>query len=105
MQLSGDMHWLEDRYRPCRSRGLSDNDSAGLGTDVREGMRAAAAADAVLAWHHVAAVALPEPEPELLVRLLSFSLGEPIPAEYGGMIAHELRQATAPTAPMARWPS
>ena len=95
VQLTGDMHWLADRYRPSRSRGLSDNDSAGLGTDVQEEVRAAAA-DAVLAWYHGAAVALPEPEPELLVRLLSFSLGEPIPAEYGDMIAHELRQATAP---------
>ena len=99
VQLTGDMRWLDDRYRPSRSRGLSDNDSAGLGTDVQEAVRGAAT-DAVLAWHHGAPVALPEPEPEPLVRLLSFSLGEPIPAEYGDMIAHELRQATAQTAPI-----
>ena len=70
VQLTGEMRWLDDRYRPSRSRGLSDNDSAGLGIDVQEEVRAAAA-DAVLAWHH------------------------------GDMIAHELRQATARMAPMA----
>ena len=97
VQLTGDQRWLEDRYAPTRSRGLSDNDSGGLAPDVQDEVRTAAA-DAVLAWHRGAPVALPQPDPVLLVRLLSFSLGEPIPAEYGDMIAHELRQATTPPA-------
>ena len=70
VQLTGEMRWLDGCYRPSRPRGLSDNESAGLGIDVQEEVRAAAA-DAVLAWHH------------------------------GDMIAHELRQATARMAPMA----
>lgn len=30
VQLSGDLHWLEEPYRPTRARGATDHDDGGL---------------------------------------------------------------------------
>ncbi len=93
VHLTGNQRWLDDPYRPSRTRGLGDNDSGGLPETVQNTIRTAAR-DAVLAWRNGGSPALEQPAPDLLVRMLGISLGEPIPAEYGPMIAAEMREAT-----------
>ena len=86
VHLTGDMHWLSERYQCSRIRGIDDNDSGGLPEDVHAEI-CAAAHDALLAWRAGTAPALPGPAPELLVRMMKLSIGEDIPASYGEMIA------------------
>jgi 4-hydroxyacetophenone monooxygenase len=89
VQLTGDVSWLEDPYRPVRSRGVDDNPTGGLSEPIQDEIRAAAL-DAILAWRAGRPVALPDPSDELLVRMLSVAMGEEVPPEYGPMIAWEL---------------
>jgi hypothetical protein len=95
VHLTGDLSWLEDTFAPSRSRGMSDNDSGGLAPEVQEEVRSAAA-DAIGAWAGGKPIGLTDPTPELLVRILSFVLGEPVPDSYGDMIAHELAAVQPP---------
>jgi 4-hydroxyacetophenone monooxygenase len=90
VQLTGEDRWLEERYRPERTRGLADNPTGGLPEDVQREIRDAAL-EAILAWRAGRPVAIPEPQYPLAVQLLSFSMGEDVPSEYGPMIAEELR--------------
>lgn len=92
VQLTGDQRWLEDPYRPTAPRGLEDNRSGGLPEEIQEEIRAGAL-EALMQWGAGRPVALPEPSEDLLVRMLSVSMGEPVPPEYGPMIADELRVA------------
>jgi 4-hydroxyacetophenone monooxygenase len=85
VQLTGDRRWLADPYRPTRGRGLSDHDDGGLAPGVQAEIRAAAAT-AITAYLGGAKVAIPEPSEAMLVQLLSVSMGEQIPAEYGPML-------------------
>jgi 4-hydroxyacetophenone monooxygenase len=89
VQLTGEMHWLEDPYRPIRQQGMSDNDTGGLPEPIQAEIREAAL-EAVQAWRAGRPVAIPEPEPELLVRMLSWAMGEPVPPEYGTFTAAQL---------------
>ena len=82
VQLTGDERWLEEPYRPLRQRGLGDNDDGGLPEDVQREVRDAALV-AIEGWLAGAPVAVPEPSEALLLRLLSVSMGEPVPPEYG----------------------
>ncbi|MFG2657340.1 flavin-containing monooxygenase [Streptomyces sp. NPDC048425] len=92
VQLTGELRWLDAPYRPTRGRGLSENDSGGLPSAVQEEIREAAA-EAICHWHDGAPVALPDPGPALLTRMLAVAMGEDIPAEYGPMIAEDLHSA------------
>ena len=107
VQLTGDERWLEVPYRPTRARGLNDHDDGGLPPAVQEEVRDAAR-EAIAAWLDGAPVAIPDPSEALLLRMLSVSMAEPIPAEYGPMLRHVLgfvpereasRPITAPPAP------
>jgi 4-hydroxyacetophenone monooxygenase len=102
VQMTGDRKWLEGEYRPSRPRGLDDNDTGGLAADVQREVRAAALAgtENLLAGQRLA---IEEPSDELLVAMMSASLGEEIPPEYAPMIRHELGlSATMPmSAPLA----
>ena len=49
-----------------------------------------AAVGAIQAYLDGAPVAIPEPSEALLVRMLSVSMGEEIPSEYGPMLRHVL---------------
>ncbi|MDA0162984.1 NAD(P)/FAD-dependent oxidoreductase [Solirubrobacter ginsenosidimutans] len=94
--LTGDEKWLQAPYAPARQRGLDDNHDGGLPPEIQAEIRAAAAtaiADGT--------VRLPEPSHEQLVRMLSVAMGEPVPPEYGPMIAHELGLGDPPPAPEA----
>src|SRR4051812_27867595 len=99
-QLTGDERWLDDPYRPTRGRGLDDHDDGGLPAPVQAEVREAAVA-AIEGYLGGAPVAGPEPSEALLVRMLSVSMGEEIPTEYGPMLRHVLgllpeREAGAP---------
>ncbi len=100
VHLTGDLRWLEPQYAPSRAKGLSDNDTGDLPKSVQAEIRKAVAA-AIAAWSQGRAPQLDDGDPALLVRILSFVLGEPIPDGYGAMIAFELRsgaphEASAP---------
>ena len=41
VQLTGELEWLEPRYRPSRGQGLDDNDTGGLPEDIQQEVRAA----------------------------------------------------------------
>ncbi len=88
-QLTGDERWLGDPYRPTPTRGLGDNDTGGLETEVQDEIRAAAL-DAVLDWRKGKAPVVPVPPPSLLLRMMSWSMGEPVPETYGQMITEML---------------
>ena len=89
VQLTGELHWMQEPYRPKRQQGMGDNDTGGLEprhqTEVRE-----AALEAILAWRAGRPVAIPEPEPELLVEMLSCAMGETVPPEYGEFTSAQL---------------
>jgi 4-hydroxyacetophenone monooxygenase len=88
VQLTGDLAWLEDPYRPARGRGIDTNDSGGLPAEVQRRVRDAAT-DAIRGWIAGTPVALPDPPEDLLRRMLSVAMGEPIPVEYAGFIADQ----------------
>lgn len=107
VQLTGDLRWLEDPYRPTRGRGLSENDSGGLPPEIQEEIRQAAA-EAICRWRAGEPVAIPDPDDQLLTRMLAVSMGEDVPHEYGPMIADDLHAATAgrpPTVTLAEAPA
>jgi 4-hydroxyacetophenone monooxygenase len=91
VQLTGELHWLDAPYAPGRQAGLGDNDTGGLSeehqTDVRE-----AALEAILAWRDGRPLALADPDEELIVRMLSVAMAEPVPEEYGQFTAAQLGQ-------------
>ena len=89
VQLTGDLHWLEEPYQPLRARGVGDNDTGGLPEPVQAEIRKAAL-EAILAWRAGRPVAIPEPSPELRLKMLSCAMGEKIPSEYAPMVAAQL---------------
>jgi 4-hydroxyacetophenone monooxygenase len=98
-QLTGDRSWLGPRYRPTRPQGLDDNPTGGLPEDVQQELRQAVAA-AVLRWSKGEPVARPAPRGSELVELMTFCMGEEVPAEYEAMTAEELGfTAAAPPRP------
>lgn len=87
-QLTGERRWLADPYRPTRTRALDDNDSAGLSPEKQAEVRAAAW-QVLRRWRDGE---LPEPPPPggtQIAELLTASMGEPVPADYGAMMAEE----------------
>jgi 4-hydroxyacetophenone monooxygenase len=110
VQLTGERRWIEDPYRPSRTRGLEDNDDAGLPAEVQQRLRSAALT-ALGAWFRGRPPAIAQPPDDLLRDMLGVSLGDSIPADYIAMIRHELGMpapagaepdlALAPKAPQA----
>ena len=89
VQLTGALHWLEEPYRLTRARGMGDNDTGGLSDELQREIRQAAL-EAILAWRAGKPVAIPEPSPELRLRMLSWAMAEQVPAEYDPIIEAEL---------------
>src|SRR3989441_3997182 len=89
VQLTGDLRWLEEPYRPQRARGMGDNDTGGLPEPIQAEVRQAAL-EAILAWRAGRPVAIPEPSSDLRLRMLSWTMDEKVPAEYDQIIAAEL---------------
>jgi 4-hydroxyacetophenone monooxygenase len=89
VQLTGDTRWLDDPYRPSRSRGVDDNDTGGLPEEVQSEVRAAAE-EAIVAWRSGTPVALPEVTPDLLIRMMSVSEASPVPPDYADLMRFRL---------------
>jgi 4-hydroxyacetophenone monooxygenase len=86
VQLTGEERWLTHPYTPTRSKGVDDNDSAGLSNTLQSQIREAAL-NAILRWRAGEPVAIPHPSPTQLIRMMSVSTGESIPEAYGPMMA------------------
>lgn len=99
VQLTGEMQWLEDPYRPRRQPGLGDNDTGGLTPELQAEVRGAAL-DAMLAWRRGRPVAIADPEPELLVHMLQVAMGEDIPDVYGAFTKSQLGEQPVSTTPI-----
>ena len=93
VQLTGDWRWLEPPYLPTRCRGVDDNDSGGLPEEVQDEIRHAAY-DAIVAWRAGQPVAIPRPSAEQLVRMMTVSMGETVPDDYGPLMAAKLDSYT-----------
>ena len=89
VHLTGDRRWIEGRFVPSRVRGMDDNDSGGLPDDVQDEIRSAAK-NAILAWLDGNPLALANPSDDLLVEMMSVSLGEKVPADYAPMLRNDL---------------
>src|SRR4051812_46685345 len=89
VQLTGELHWLEEPYRPQRARGMNDNETGGLPEPIQTEVRKAAL-DAILAWRAGRPVAIPEPSAELRLKMLSWAMAEEVPTEYDCLIAADL---------------
>ncbi|TCK22108.1 4-hydroxyacetophenone monooxygenase [Pseudonocardia endophytica] len=87
--LTGDDRWLDDPYRPTRTRGLGEHDDGGLTAEAQAEVRAAAA-DAITAWHAGRPAGLPEPGEAQLQVMMSTCMGEPVPPEYASMMMVEM---------------
>ena len=96
VQLTGDLRWLEEPYRPTRGRGMNDNDTGGFPDPIQAEIRAAALS-AILDWRAGRPVAIPEPPTELRRKMLSTAMAEEVPAEYDSIIAAELFPESAET--------
>ncbi|MHB8693737.1 MAG: flavin-containing monooxygenase [Solirubrobacteraceae bacterium] len=86
-QLSGSDRWLEPPFIPTRALGLDDHDTAGLDAELQDQVRRAALEE--IGRVRPADVAPPPPSPERVARLLAASLAEPVPSEYGPLLAEE----------------
>ncbi|MBT5753370.1 MAG: NAD(P)/FAD-dependent oxidoreductase, partial [Acidimicrobiaceae bacterium] len=99
VQLTGEMHWLEEPYRPRRQAGLGDNDTGGLRPEHQQEVREAAL-EAMTAWRQGRPVALADPDPELLVKMLHVAMDEDIPDLYGPFTKSQLGEQPVGTAPI-----
>ncbi len=86
VQLTGETRWLDAPYTPKRATGMGDNDTGGLPPELQTEVRESAL-EAVLAWRSGRPMGMAEPSPEMLVRMLSVSMGEHVPPEYGEFTA------------------
>src|SRR5450432_2356625 len=93
VQLTGERKWLEPPYAPRRGRGLDDNDTGGLPGAIRDEIKSAAH-EAIVNWLDGAPVALARPDNAMLARMLSVSMGEEAPPEYGEIIAADMDMAS-----------
>src|SRR5437870_1024859 len=73
VQLTGDLRWLEEPYKPQRARGMGDNDTGGLPASIQSEVREAAL-EAILAWRGGRPVAIPEPSSDLRLKMLSSAM-------------------------------
>jgi 4-hydroxyacetophenone monooxygenase len=93
VQLTGDQRWLAEPFILSRTKGMADNDTGGLPEELQEEVRLAAA-DAIVAWRHGRPVVIPDPGTDLIVRMLSTSMAETVPDEYGELLVEELALGT-----------
>jgi 4-hydroxyacetophenone monooxygenase len=94
-QLTGDRKWLQDPYRPTRTKGLDAHDSGGFPEDVQRQIRDAAV-QAILKWADGEPTAVPAPRGEMFIEMISACMGEPVPGEFEPMMAEEMEFAPAP---------
>lgn len=92
-QITGDRRWLQDPYRPTRTKGMSDHDSGGFSPQTQWEIRAAAV-EVLTEWQSSRRVEVAAPRDSLLVEMMSVCMGEPVPAEFEPMMAEEMGFST-----------
>lgn len=90
--LTGDDRWLAAPYAPRRAAGLDDNDSGGLAPEHQAEVRAAVLE--ALIDYDAGRLTPSSPTDDDVARMLAVALGEPVPAEYGGLLSEELGLAS-----------
>lgn len=85
--MTGDERWLAAPYRPKRDIRLIPDPDAGLSDEVQQEIR-----DAVLALYveGTPEPVVSRPDVDLLLRMMSTSLGEAVPSEYGPLMLEEM---------------
>lgn len=86
--LTGSDRWLCEPYRPVRTKGIGDNDTGGLSTELQDEVRAAAAH--ATREYHAGRLQPRELSPTKIAGMLAFGLAEPVSVEYGPLLAEEL---------------
>lgn len=89
VQLTGDPSWIEEPYRVSRTKGMADNDTGGLSEELQSQVRSAAV-DAIVRWKRGVAPAIADPDPDLVARMLGWSMGDSVDPEYGEFLRTEL---------------
>src|ERR1700676_290968 len=89
VHLTGDRRWIEPPFTPKRLRGLDDNDTGSLPESVQGEIRTAAQ-DALKEWYAGRRPALPNPPDDLLIQMMSVSLGDTVPLDYAAYIRSDL---------------
>ena len=84
---TGDTHWLEAPYTPCRDVRLIADPSAGLPEAVQSDLRARAIE---VFSQSSSGPALTNPDDHLMIRMMSACLGEAVPPEYAPAMRDEL---------------
>jgi len=100
VHLTGDRRWIEAPFVPSRVRGLDDNDGGGLAEDLKNEIRQAAL-ESLRLWFEGRPLALANPSDDLLVEMMSVSLGDNVPHDYAPLIRRDLRLPAAPDLPIA----
>ena len=94
VHLTGDLGWLDEPFRPRRDVRLVAPPDAGLPADVQERIRTAAVevltARMERDGERADDPAIRDPGPELMQRMMSVCLGEPVPPEYAGMMREDM---------------
>jgi 4-hydroxyacetophenone monooxygenase len=87
-QMTGEGKWLEAPYRPSRTLALNDNDDGGFDPALQTEIRTAAF-EVLRDWRD-GRRQLPAPPPDdRITEMLSVSLGEHVPPEYGQTMSEE----------------
>ena len=89
-QLSGDRRWLEEPYRPVRTKAIAGNDSGGFSEEIQQEIRDAAF-DLLVAWGQGAPMTRPTPDAAQLVEMITICMGEEVPDEFGPMFAEDMK--------------
>lgn len=87
-QFTGDSGWLDEPYRPSRTIAMNDNDTGGFDGERQNEVRAAMF-EVLRAWRDGERELPPPPADERITEMLSVSLGEQVPPEYGETMAEE----------------
>ncbi|GAC1537975.1 MAG: NAD(P)/FAD-dependent oxidoreductase [Acidimicrobiales bacterium] len=101
--LTGDDRWLQDPYRPTLTRGLNDHDDGGLSPQAQQDIREAALG-ALRDWHDGRPIAVEAPSKDLLMRMMSTCMGEPVPEEYARLMISEMGFERVPGRPSSSHP-
>lgn len=93
-QATDDPKWLEERYRPVRTKGLNIDVTGGLPEDVQDEVRDAAV-DVVRDLQEGKRPALSVLTPERAVELATIYLGEDVDDRYGPLLSQEIQRRAA----------
>lgn len=88
--VTGDHSWLEPPYIPTRTIALNDNDTAGFSDELQAAVREGAL-EMIRDWRDGRIPDPPAPTSRQITEMLSISMGEVVPEEFGAMMAEEAR--------------